>query len=272
MIFHPDMIPRAKKWDGRDIVVNRCEFKLDGWRLTLVKDFDGVAKAYFRGGVNRIADLPQHVRSRVEMLPHGTIVDGELHQVGEPASNIPHLIKARSVDLEFQPFCVPMAEGIDLRRIDFMLRDTVMSDLGWSPPQQLEAWSLDERELKRDALRLGIEGFVLKESHCSGWWKVKPQPTVDAFVVGVVPGKGKHITRNGALVVAVYDGSEKRIIANVGKGNDEMWRDLSREDVLFRTCEVAHEGVQSKGRLKFSSFLRWRDDKLPQECLLMQLQ
>lgn len=61
-----------------------------------------------------------------------------------------------------------------------------------------------------------FEGLVLRTN---GAIKVKPIHTVDLAVVGVVPGKGRHRGRLGALVVAYRDVSGRFVLASkVGTG------------------------------------------------------
>lgn len=283
MIFNPHERPKAKKWDGRELSLKRIEVKNDGYRATFLKGKDANVKLLGRNLVDYLPRMLDEDResmiSRFAKVPPNTVIDGELYLSGRPASEISNGFKEGG-DFIYQPFAVPVYFGKNKRRISFQERDELLDSMDWSPPisySQKEP-SISGREhlefLKKEAATIGIEGWILKELHWGNWWKVKPTKSVDAFVVDTKPGTGKHKGRLGALEVAVHslDPTQPAIrIASVGKGNDDQWRNLSHDEVIGRVCEVDYEEVQARGRLKFSNFLRWREDKPLTECSIEQL-
>lgn len=241
---------------------------MDGWRATLVRQ-DGSLRALDRRGLNLEA-IAEMLEDRV---PENTIIDGELVPPrGEPASMVTHYLSKDARGLTFRPFAVPLFRGEDRRfSSDWGTMDATIRHLDFEPPG-VQSFSGDVSTLQQYARHAGVEGYVLKERVYGGWWKVKAVETADVIVVDTKPGRGKHANRLGALVCAVVgDAGVLRIIASVGKGADDDWRDRDPSQVLGRVCEITHEGAQSGGRLRFSSFVRWRPDKPTDECTVDQI-
>jgi ATP-dependent DNA ligase len=147
------------------------------------------------------------------------------------------------------------------------------------------------------------EGAMAKERsapYCPGLrrgtFKVKRVRTIDAVVAGWRPGKEPDTV--GALILALYDGSELRVVGHCsglaaaekrrlvgflapyetgarGSADPSRWsagRDL--EWVALRpelVVEIDFDHV-SAGRIRHGAKLRrWREDKDPRECAFAQL-
>ena len=130
----------------------------------------------------------------------------------------------------------------------------------------------------------------------AGMFKVKRVRTIDAVVAGWRPGKEPETV--GALILALYDGPELRVVGHCsglsaaekrrlvsflapyetgerGSADPSRWsagRNL--EWVALRpelVVEIDFDHV-SGGRIRHGAKLRrWREDKLPRECTLSQL-
>lgn len=127
--------------------------------------------------------------------------------------------------------------------------------------------------------------------------KVKRARTLDAVVIGYRPGKEQGTV--GSLILALYDEAgglqvvghcsgikpaEKRSLrerlesyetGTRGHGDPSRWKsEKELEWIALRpelVIEVGYDQV-SGGRIRHGTrLLRWRDDKLPRECLLAQL-
>ena len=292
MRIHPDERPKPRDWDGRPLGPGiLIEEKHDGHRLTIVKRPNGDVEAWPRKAHLSVAsELAWHEElwARIWALPPATALDGELSVDGLRADQVTSVLKSRAPrpsELTFTPFAVPWWCGADLRLSSFAVRDAWIRECGFEPPRRLPAvGEVTPERLRVLAVECEIEGFVLKQQHWSGWWKVKRVRTADCVVTGTVPGKGKHAGRHGALTVALRKRSFDQPkgwaptgdyalveVASVGKGGDDQWRDLPERKLLGRVCEVSYEGTQSRGRLKFSAFVRWRDDKPAEECTMDQV-
>jgi ATP-dependent DNA ligase len=147
------------------------------------------------------------------------------------------------------------------------------------------------------------EGAIAKERSApylpgerKGMVKVKRVRTIDAVVVGWRPGK--HEGTVGALILALYDGDDLRVVGHCsgltakakrelvqtlapyetgerGSSDPSRWSaDRDLEWVALRpelVVEIDFDHV-SAGRIRHGAKLRrWRDDKPPRECTYDQL-
>jgi ATP-dependent DNA ligase len=158
-------------------------------------------------------------------------------------------------------------------------------------PQEAERWL-------REA-----EGVIAKERSAlylpgerKGMVKVKRTRTIDAVVAGWRPGKDERTV--GALILALYDGEELRVVGHCsgltakvkhelvdffapyetgerGSADPSRWSaDRNLEWVALRpelVVEIDFDHV-SAGRIRHGAKLkRWREDKDPHECTYDQL-
>lgn len=127
----------------------------------------------------------------------------------------------------------------------------------------------------RAVIAQGGEGIVVKNlrGFDSDFVKVKRIKTWDVIIVGFTEGKGKYSTVIGAIRYGVYEDGK---IVEVGKcsGMTDEERAMfaaSPDTFIGRVIEVKGQEVDSKGGIRFPSFQRIRDDKLPEECLIENL-
>jgi len=147
------------------------------------------------------------------------------------------------------------------------------------------------------------EGVIAKERSAAylpgerkGMIKVKRTRTIDAVVAGWRPGKEEHTV--GALILALYDGEDLRVVGHCsgltakvkrelvdslapyetgerGSADPSRWSaDRNLEWVALRpelVVEIDFDHV-SAGRIRHGAKLkRWREDKEPKECTVEQL-
>lgn len=147
------------------------------------------------------------------------------------------------------------------------------------------------------------EGAIAKERSApyrpgerKGMVKVKRVRTIDAVVAGWRPGKQEDTV--GALILALYDGEDLRVVGHCsgltakakrelvqtlapyetgerGSSDPSRWSaDRDLEWVALRpelVVEIDFDHV-SAGRIRHGAKLRrWREDKLPRECTFDQL-
>jgi ATP-dependent DNA ligase len=158
-------------------------------------------------------------------------------------------------------------------------------------PQSAEPWLAE------------AEGVIAKERSApylpgerKGMVKVKRTRTIDAVVTGWRPGKEEHTV--GALILALYDGEELRVVGHCsgltakvkrelvdffapyetgehGSSDPSRWSaDRDLEWVALRpelVVEIDFDHV-SAGRIRHGAKLkRWRQDKPADECTIDQL-
>ena len=147
------------------------------------------------------------------------------------------------------------------------------------------------------------EGVIAKERSApylpgerKGMVKVKRTRTIDAVVAGWRPGKEEHTV--GALILALYDGEDLRVVGHCsgltakvkhelvdtlapyetgerGSADPSRWSaDRNLEWVALRpelVVEIDFDHVAA-GRIRHGAKLkRWREDKDPKECTVEQL-
>ena len=263
--------PKTYEYDPEEPKLVRWgERKHNGHRLTLIKDPDGKISAFSSKHTNIWSELPEHIRNLFATMANGTVLDGELISPNDQESEVHHLRSIRSPQLGFCVFAAPYLNGekyFGLRRLKTEILFKQLQEYGFQTSETLDIRACDLAVAEKE----GFEGYVLKANHYFGWYKYKVQKTCDVVVQTAITGmEGKFANRWGTLICAVYRNGELYQIANVSKGKDALWRDLPLGSLAHRVCEIAHSGMQSQGKLRFSRFIRWRDDKLPEECTYEQ--
>ncbi|MGH7512201.1 MAG: DNA ligase D [Gemmatimonadales bacterium] len=190
-------------------------------------------------------------------------------------------------------------EDFDLRSLPLTTRKALLQRI--LPPlgalRYLEHVDQDGEALYREAERLGLEGVVAKKStapYKSGrspaWLKVRSRLTGDFVVVGFTAPKGSR-GGFGALHLAEYVKGALTYSGRVGTGfSEKQLAEVARslesrrradapcagpvpqerattwvEPVLV--CEVEYTEWTQEGLLRQPVFLRFRDDKRPEECV-----
>lgn len=173
---------------------------------------------------------------------------------------------------EILKFGIPFTPFIDARRADFLNEYNKEKLLG----VLLEQYSARAIEIGVKAI---TEGWVLKDGNLIGWKKCKKENTLDVFIVDYIQGKGKYTGQVGSLVCAVcnMERPPKKIeICSVGGFNDEIRLWLTQmfngwaNQIIGQVIEITYQCVLSKGRLRHPRFVRFRDDKLVEECTTEQ--
>lgn len=191
---------------------------------------------------------------------------GELYVPGEPASTVKTNL-AVGGPLQFSCFAIPsFPSDMDLVNLEEYCKKNLIDFC----PYLLNNYS---SVLKTYAALLTVdpdlEGIVYKDSNMSRWYKWKPIKTIDGVITAIKPGKGKYKMMAGSIEIAVYRDKDLINIANVSGFDDIVRAEISQTDV-GRVVEVKYQYVGAKGRLRHPRFSRYRDDKLPHECLIDQ--
>lgn len=213
---------------------------------TRAKRSGGLKMRDWRGG-----DLPGvwHVSRKIDGVCTIVTPDGDaVSRAGKPLYNVPWLApgvyECYLGSWEATVSALRTHNGRMLRETDFYS----LASVHGAPTVDLRlvvgVWdSPTEAQIRMGlALRLaaGDEGLILVEAvkdptgsctpvHKPAYWKVKQRVTYDVPVTGIIPGKGKHAGRMGALVTPR---------GNVGTG----FSDKDRVDLL-RVTKLQHEVV-----------------------------
>lgn len=274
------------------------ETKEAGHRHFLARDEEGAYTCYGRrlNVDNVYIDIYPKIKDmKHPKLPRGTVLDMELVWPGHPDSEVVTAIKDCPAELECRVFGVPIFMGKDYRGLSYIDgRSAVLANVNkpyvtkrYKPVELTKAnivqkltWLLNQAEAK------GIEGFVLKSAHYSGWYKLKGINEADVICTGFKISDAD--TRKGmvtAVKVSVYfDGDNgMKYIGNVsGFDLDEMnamtneynmaeARKLPESNrYIGRPLQIIYQEMASQNGLKHGFFDRWRDDKNPLDCNLEQ--
>lgn len=257
--------------------------KLDGVRIVVRVD-DKAAKpvtCYTRSGKTDywqfLKDI-DHIADRILALPASTMLDCELWVPGQTSTDVVTHAKARSNEMVLTPFALPWFDGSDSRMRNLLDVNDIIRSLDFNPPKTTvvsDVRNADPDMLLTVARDRKLEGFVLKNQHYAGWWKLKPDESCDCVITGFEAGKGKHRGRLGALRIGLFTPSGA--IKNVGRVGTGF-SDAERQDIWNRqheldgtVCEVTYDCVAAQGGLRFPRFVRLRDDKPVTECTVGQL-
>lgn len=224
-----------------------AHLKLDGHCLK----YDG-RYAWTKTYINILSELKF---MRLPQPPEGTTLHGELWAPGVRASSVKTLIKSQDPRLQFTVWGV---QGWDA----CMPLEEVELSLGCYGFDYAPFWNFADRPQE---LPLHAEGWVYKNGNMLDYFKWKPVRTLDAVVLGIKPGNGKYAGQVGALIIGIGD----RVLANVS-GMTDLERSQMSDGDVGKVVEVAYQYVGDGGRLRHPRFLRFRDDKLPEQCLLSQ--
>jgi bifunctional non-homologous end joining protein LigD len=190
-------------------------------------------------------------------------------------------------------------EDFDLRPLPLSARKAALRRV--LPPvgalRYLEHVEDEGEALYQETERLGLEGMVAKKAaspykggRSSAWLKIRSRHTGDFVVVGFTAPKGSR-GGFGALQLADYVEGELTYAGRAGSGfSDEQLAHMRRELEARRrdtppctgpiqgdkettwvdpttVCEVEYTEWTDEGLLRQPVFLRFRDDKAPEECV-----
>ncbi|MEJ8853553.1 DNA ligase [Variovorax robiniae] len=166
-------------------------------------------------------------------------------------------------EMRFMVFDLPMQPGDFNARLVALRRLLPVTTAPWVVPvaQQRATTEAELQALLEKTLKLGGEGLMLHKGtslyrgeRTSDLLKFKPFDDADARVVGVVPGKGKHAGRLGALLVETPEGQRFKL----GGGFTDAEREAPPPIGAWVTYR--YNGTNPSGLPRFARFMRVRGD------------
>ncbi len=261
--------------------------KVDGWRA-LAASADGAVRLTTREG-HTIDTVPYIEAAVLALVSSGTVLDGELVDLAGPRQlkrtgsilpgGRPHKPTGGSPLITYAVFDILFDGETDLRDAPLHERLLVLerlfaSDAGREQTRPLIAGRpepalllLEHRpstpSYAQKLIDAGEEGVVIKHrdshyrhgSRTAGWWKFKPQETVDAECTGFEPGQSGS---TGSITFRLESGVE----GSAGSGiSDREWLDMTEhpEHYVGRLIELAHHGEEKSGALRHPVYRGVRD-------------
>ncbi|MBI4420153.1 MAG: DNA ligase D, partial [Gemmatimonadetes bacterium] len=190
-------------------------------------------------------------------------------------------------------------EGHDVRPLPLLLRKDLLKEVLPAAGALRYSDHIEERgeDFYREAMKLQLEGIMAKTAdsayrggRSANWLKIRVDRTDDFVVVGFTEPQGSR-AGFGALHVADYVGKQLTYSGRVGTGFTaretveiaRVLRPLERRtppcvgpipkdaDTTWveptQVCEVRFKEWTEDGLLRQPVFLRYRDDKNPEECV-----
>jgi ATP-dependent DNA ligase len=267
--------------------------KLDGHRVRIEKHADGSRRAITRVGTDiwaKIAAFPEWAAA-IDALPLRTAIDAEIHAPGVHATSVKTMLNDVDPRLTLTGFALLWFDGEEVdANLDLEVIHGIMVGHGiqipltekiFAEPRSLSADSRDR--LVRQALDNGWEGWIGKEAHLRGWYKIKPVHTVDCVVIRpTVSTSALYYGQIRGFRLGLYNEHGRLVeIASTGTGLTAGFKEQieGREDeCIGKVVVVEYDEVASQGRLKFpriqsadTGWPHFRDDKKPEECVLSQI-
>jgi len=282
------------------------EEKFDASRYGLELDMDGKWHAYSRGGIDRIDNIP-YIVDELQLLdlPRGTVLDCEVCVMDPDRTKRWELSRSVMGTKHYNPeaeratlliFDIQHYGDTDLMTASWLYRRAKIKAIFESSTMikndtyfntgyvaYTRAWPITNiADLWHMIVDLGHgEGVMIKSNRIAkygkDWNKVKKEHTIDAFIIGTTNGKGKYEGQIGTLEVAVMNGDVIWPIGKVSNVGDDATRKSMTDMALHgelknRVIEIKFNEVTKNFKLRHGRFMRWRDDKPADECLLEQLE
>jgi ATP-dependent DNA ligase len=278
---------------GPDWVIER---KHDGWR-TLAHIIDGQRGLFTRTG-NPITQVPYILARLGELVPSGTILDGELvNLAGGPEldrtrsilkrtrNGFQHKPSAQDPPLSFAVFDILALGGDDLRGRELAERKRALSKLLGALPADdmitlIEHQPASETALE-EILAAGYEGVVVKHLRSTylcgvegggAWFKIKRELEAEAVLTGFYPADpDSKYARNGngeakpwavgGLCFTVTHPDGREVDGRAAGMDDTLRREMHEHPERFigLVVEIAHRGIEASGALRNPVFKRLRD-------------
>lgn len=247
----PENLGELQEW--------HCEWKWDGIRAQLIRR-GGATYIWSRGEELLEGRFPE-IESAAEMLPDGTVIDGELlaweNGAPLPFSRLQRRIGRLKPSDKMQAkhpvsllaYDLLEHDGIDLREVPLdrrrellidLLRKASLDRMKISEEVEIEDWKT-LRELHGASRDRGVEGFILKRRNSpyrtgrtrGDWWKWKVDPfTIDAVLLYAQPGSGRRSNLLTDYTFAVWDGDALVPVAKAYSGLEN--REIERLDKWIR--------------------------------------
>ena len=226
-----------------------------------------------------------------------TVLDGEVVVPGYPFEAVQSVMGSKPIRAfewqkenafaQYVVFDVLFSDGIDVRSLPRSERRILASDIVRDMQrftnkvefiQSKKVLTLEQRqEFFDEVVADGGEGLVIKTidgRYGVGQLKMKEVKTFDVVITGFTDanyGKtGKYDGLIGAVEFGAYRNGELVYIGRCSGMDDTQRIDFSKRSDWYvgKVVEVKSNGLTKRKVLRHPQFLRLRDDKAPEECVI----
>jgi len=277
------------------------EEKYDGIRILTYKEKDRV-RLMSRNGKDRTGSFPRIAAAIRNLKPVTLLLDGEVVVFDKKKVSRFQLLQQDKGEPLYAVFDCLFHEGKDLRNEPLSARRAMMEkSIGLSkvllPSHRLATNGL---EAFRVAKRRGYEGLVAKdlsspyvEARSTKWLKVKVHQEDEFMIAGFTKPAGSR-QHFGALLLGAYEQGKLHYVGKVGTGFDQktlasLYKKFQpfvrsqaalvdppeEKGVVFLAprliAQISFQEWTADRKLRQPVFLGLRDDKRPQDVLLLEM-
>lgn len=253
------------------------ETKKDGWWGQVLLEGDSWQIWSRAGRLVHSGTIPDNIQ-----FPGRTLVHGEYLFGTEWAKDRPDLYDRVALFSAQEIFGESM-EGVPLTEVREHL-DIVSKLLNKLPVRSgtfvVEQYPISEASRIWEEFVLGeesYEGLVFKNSKApwnAPMGRMKRNVTMDYVCLDVkVSDSDSYAGTGKSLVGGLYiDGVLTKVAHGIGGLTNELRDEFfkNRDNYIGKVFEAEGKKISKRGKLRHPNFLRWREDKLPEECIWPQ--
>ena len=220
------------------------------------------------------------LRREIEKFPVDTILDGEIFtKRGETVAETRRALSRDRESVKFLWLDLIRFDGEDIMHWKYRDRRGWMEELNNELVsddriilEKVVETKEEKEKLKEELARTGGEGLIFKyKDHpyfpgAREWVKYKFEYTYDVVILGVDRVKTTNADIGyGNLVYGFYDKGRGEFVEVSTLGFTAPAHEL--EQLKFKVAEVKGLGIGKSGKIRSPHLLRFRDDKLPVDCV-----
>lgn len=277
------------QWDGWGKVM-LCQEKLDGWYGIAIKDADG--RIEWEEKWDRYSELSVMLGNLNQFFPNDSIICGE---VGHGTNAESEYAEANGFHRFIIFDCIRL-NGVDMTEWRAIDRLETIAEYWKSNQKMKEIQFVDgavlngspevnkqrASEMFREIYLNGGEGIVLKDASAKyepgtrtkSQWKIKKYVTKDYVVTGFHETESEDLKSRGMKVGSIecglYINGQLKYVTRAGGFGHEWRKEFtdSPEGYIGRVVELGGYELFKSGALRHPCFLRFRDDRKPEDCII----